>query len=636
MALISLNKVHLGYGSPLLDGVSLAIERGEKVALVGRNGCGKSTLLKLIDGVIQPDDGSLVFEDGIRVARLDQEVPTDTSGSVFDVVAGGLGRIGEAIQQYHHLTHSLSDTDSQAQLKALEDCQATIEAAGAWDMERLVESLITRLDLPQEADIQSLSGGLKRRVLLARALVLSPDILLLDEPTNHLDLDAILWLEGFLSSWTGTLLFITHDRVFLQKLASRIIELDRGNLTDFPGDYPTYLKRKAELLESESKTQAEFDKKLAQEEAWIRQGIKARRTRDMGRVRRLLEMRKERQERRARSGQVNLQLQQAERSGKLVVEVEHVHFGFDQKPILNDVSTTILRGDKVGIIGPNGCGKTTLIRLLLGELTPDSGKVKLGTQLQIAYFDQYRAALDEEASVIDNVAQGSDRVTINGKNTHVIGYLQDFLFSPDRARQPVKSLSGGERNRLLLARLFTQPANVLVLDEPTNDLDADTLELLEELLTDYPGTVLIVSHDRAFLNNLVTSVLAFEGNGTVNEYVGGYDDWLRQRPPSQDSGKTLSAPVKTAATEKKISPQDKPKKLSFKEEKELEGLPGRIEKLEGDIEVLTAAMAEPDFYQQSKTLIAERQDALTQMQTDLNDAYARWEMLESLRQPVVS
>ncbi len=636
MALISLNKVHLGYGSPLLDGVSLAIERGEKVALVGRNGCGKSTLLKLIDGVIQPDDGSLVFEDGIRVARLDQEVPTDTSGSVFDVVAGGLGRIGEAIQQYHHLTHSLSDTDSQAQLKALEDCQATIEAAGAWDMERLVESLITRLDLPQEADIQSLSGGLKRRVLLARALVLSPDILLLDEPTNHLDLDAILWLEGFLSSWTGTLLFITHDRVFLQKLASRIIELDRGHLTDFPGDYPTYLKRKAELLESESKTQAEFDKKLAQEEAWIRQGIKARRTRDMGRVRRLLEMRKERQERRARSGQVNLQLQQAERSGKLVVEVEHVHFGFDQKPILNDVSTTILRGDKVGIIGPNGCGKTTLIRLLLGELTPDSGKVKLGTQLQIAYFDQYRAALDEEASVIDNVAQGSDRVTINGKNTHVIGYLQDFLFSPDRARQPVKSLSGGERNRLLLARLFTQPANVLVLDEPTNDLDADTLELLEELLTDYPGTVLIVSHDRAFLNNLVTSVLAFEGNGTVNEYVGGYDDWLRQRPPSQDSGKTLSAPVKTAATEKKISPQDKPKKLSFKEEKELEGLPGRIEKLEGDIEVLTAAMAEPDFYQQSKTLIAERQDALTQMQTDLNDAYARWEMLESLRQPVVS
>lgn len=636
MALISLNKVHLGYGSPLLDGVSLAIERGEKVALVGRNGCGKSTLLKLIDGVIQPDDGSLVFEDGIRVARLDQEVPTDTSGSVFDVVAGGLGRIGEAIQQYHHLTHSLSDTDSQVQLKALEDCQATIEAAGAWDMERLVESLITRLDLPQEADIQSLSGGLKRRVLLARALVLSPDILLLDEPTNHLDLDAILWLEGFLSNWTGTLLFITHDRVFLQKLASRIIELDRGHLTDFPGDYPTYLKRKAELLESESRTQAEFDKKLAQEEAWIRQGIKARRTRDMGRVRRLLEMRKERQERRARSGQVNLQLQQADRSGKLVVEVEHVHFGFDQKPILNDVSTTILRGDKVGIIGPNGCGKTTLIRLLLGELTPDSGKVKLGTQLQIAYFDQYRAALDEEASVIDNVAQGSDRVTINGKNTHVIGYLQDFLFSPDRARQPVKSLSGGERNRLLLARLFTQPANVLVLDEPTNDLDADTLELLEELLTDYPGTVLIVSHDRAFLNNLVTSVLAFEGNGTVNEYVGGYDDWIRQRPPSQDTGKSLNAPVKTALPEKKTSPQDKPKKLSFKEEKELEGLPGRIEKLEGDIEILTAAMAEPDFYQQSKTLIAERQDALTQMQTDLNDAYARWEMLESLRQPVVS
>ena len=636
MALISLNKVHLGYGSPLLDGVNLSIERGERVALVGRNGCGKSTLLKLIDGVIQADDGTLAFEEGIRVTRLDQEVPIDTHGSVFDVVAGGLGPIGEAIQQYHHLTHSLSEQNSEAELKALEICQATIEAAGAWDMERLVESLITRLDLPQEADIKTLSGGLKRRVLLARALVLSPDVLLLDEPTNHLDLDAILWLEEFLSNWTGTLLFITHDRVFLQKLATRIIELDRGYLTDFPGDYPTYLRRKAELLESESKSQAEFDKKLAQEEAWIRQGIKARRTRDMGRVRRLIEMRNERQERRARSGQVSLQLQQAERSGKLVAEVENVNFSFENRPILNDFSTTILRGDKVGIIGPNGCGKTTLIRLLLGELTADSGKVKLGTGLQIAYFDQYRAALDEEASVIDNVAQGSDRVTINGKNTHVIGYLQDFLFAPDRARQPVKSLSGGERNRLLLARLFTQPANILVLDEPTNDLDADTLELLEELLTDYSGTVLIVSHDRAFLNNLVTSVLAFEGDGKVNEYVGGYDDWIRQRPASFESSKTPTTSPKPKEPENKAIGRDKPKKLSYKEERELEALPAQIEKLEGDIATLTAFMAEPDFYQQPKELITERQNDLTQMQKDLQHAYERWESLESLQNLITS
>ena len=634
MALITLNTIHLGYGHPLLDGISFALDKGERVALVGRNGTGKSTLLKLIDRRIVPDDGELAYADGVRVARLDQEVPLETAGSVFDVVAAGLGEIGDAIRRYHHLTHDLGEAPSAAVLQELEDCQHIIEAAGAWDMEKTVENLLTRLGLPIDDDIASLSGGLKRRVLLAQALASQPDVLLLDEPTNHLDLDAILWLEEFLLGWSGTLVFITHDRVFLQRLATRIIELDRGRLTDFPGDYPTYLQRKEDLLEAEAKANAEFDKKLAQEEAWIRQGIKARRTRDMGRVKRLKEMRETRSERRQRAGQVSMQVQQAERSGKLVVEAEDVGFSYGDRPIVAGLTTTILRGDKVGIIGPNGCGKTTLLRLMLGQLAPTTGRIKLGTNLQIAYFDQYRAVLDENASVVDNVAQGSDRVTVNGRNTHVIGYLQDFLFTPDRARQPVKSLSGGERNRLLLARLFTQPANLLVLDEPTNDLDADTLDLLEELLIDYAGTVLVVSHDRAFLNNLVTSVLAFEGDGVVNEYVGGYDDWVRQRPTAATAAEAAPAPSKSAAppTVPTPAPTPKARKLSFKEQKELETLPADIERLEAEIAATTAAMAQADFYQQSREVMARTQSELSERQTQLETAYARWEALESLRE----
>ena len=635
MSLISLNNIHLGYGHPLLDGISFSLDKGERVALVGRNGTGKSTLLKLIDRQIPADDGDIAFADGVRVARLDQEVPLETAGSVFDVVATGLGEIGDAVRRYHHLTHDMSGEPGTAVLQELEDCQHIIEAAGAWDMEKTVENLLTRLSLPVDVDIASLSGGLKRRVLLARALAAQPDILLLDEPTNHLDLDAILWLEEFLLGWPGTLVFITHDRVFLQRLATRIIELDRGHLTDFPGDYPTYQRRKAELLEAEAKSHAEFDKKLAQEEVWIRQGIKARRTRDMGRVKRLVEMREARSERRVRSGQVSMQVQQGERSGKLVVEAENVSFRYGDQPIVDALTTTILRGDKVGIIGPNGCGKTTLLRLMLGQLEPTSGKIKLGTNLQIAYFDQYRATLDENATVIDNVAQGSDRVTVNGRNTHVIGYLQDFLFTPDRARQPVKSLSGGERNRLLLARLFTQPANLLVLDEPTNDLDADTLDLLEELLIDYSGTVLVVSHDRAFLNNLVTSVLAFEGHGTVNEYVGGYDDWVRQRaqspavssPVRSDEGKgPATPPISKPAT------PIKGRKMSFKEQKELEGLPQTIEQLETELTVINESMAQPGFYQQNKDDITRSQAELAEKQCALESAYIRWEALEALRE----
>lgn len=635
MALITLNQVHLGYGHPLLDGISFSLEKGERVALVGRNGTGKSTLLKLIDRRIVADDGDIAFADGIRVARLDQEVPLDTAGSVFDVVALGLGEIGDAIRRYHHLTQALGNHPDTKVLTELEECQHIIEAANAWDMETTIENLLTRLSLPSDDDIASLSGGLKRRVLLAKALASQPDILLLDEPTNHLDLDAILWLEEFLLGWPGTLIFITHDRVFLQRLATRIIELDRGHLTDFPGDYPTYLRRKAELLEAEAKSNAEFDKKLQQEEVWIRQGIKARRTRDMGRVKRLVEMRESRSQRRVQSGQVNMQVQQAERSGKLVVEMEGVGFHYGDHTIVKDLTTTILRGDKVGIIGPNGCGKTTLLRLMLGQLEATSGTIKLGTNLQIAYFDQYRITLDENATVIDNVAQGSDRVTVNGRNTHVIGYLQDFLFTPDRARQPVKSLSGGERNRLLLARLFTQPANLLVLDEPTNDLDADTLDLLEELLIDYTGTVLVVSHDRAFLNNLVTSVLAYEGDGVINEYIGGYDDWVRQRPPMMSPGEAsrgLGQKPAPQAPEVVISKtQSKGRKMSFKEIKELESLPSQIESLERAIETLTQGMANPDFYQQAKDLITAHQADLALQQKTLETAYGRWEELEALR-----
>jgi ATP-binding cassette subfamily F protein uup len=628
MPLIHVRHLQLGFGHPLLDGIDFSVDQGERICLVGRNGTGKSTLLKLLSGDLTPDDGEVIRAEGLKISRLDQEVPLETQGSVFDIVSGGLGPLGDLIRRFHHLSHLMATETDSSHLPELETCQQAIEANGGWGIEQKVEALITRLDLPIDAAIESLSGGLKRRVLLGKALAGEPDVLLLDEPTNHLDLSAILWLEEFLLNWPGTLIFITHDRVFLRKLATRIIELDRGKLFDWPGDYDTYLRRKNEQLEAEAKQHSEFDKKLAQEEMWIRQGIKARRTRDMGRVRRLLDMRQERAARRVRTGQAKMLIQQAERSGKLVVEAEQVRFEYDHRPIIKDFSTTILRGDKIGIIGPNGCGKTTLIRLLLGNLQPSEGSIRLGTHLDIAYFDQYRSQLDETASIIDNVAQGSDRVTINGRNTHVIGYLKDFLFSPERARQPVKSLSGGERNRLLLARLFTQPANLLVLDEPTNDLDGETLELLEELLTEYAGTVLLVSHDRAFLNNLVTSVLVFEGEGLVNEYVGGYDDWLRQRktPEPQPTSKVTPPPALVKLV------RDKPKKLSFKEQRELENLPQQIESLETKIAALNEEMGRPEFYQQSKEMMTKTQAHLSETQETLEKAYVRWEELEALRE----
>ena len=627
--ILTFRNVILSLGQPpLLNGVSFAIDRGERLCLLGRNGAGKSTLLKLVAGEIQADDGEIVRAQGLKVAQLAQEVPQGTSGAVFHVVAEGLGSAGALIERYHTLAAQVAEGEA-AVLAELERCQHELEAVDGWTLTQRVDTVLSRLALTAVADhdIANLSGGLKRRVMLARALVGEPDLLLLDEPTNHLDIEAITWLEEFLLGWDGALLFITHDRAFLKRLATRIIELDRGRLADFPGDYAQYLARKEALLAEEERHNALFDKRLAQEEAWIRQGIKARRTRNEGRVRALKRLREERAVRRERTGSARIAIQESERSGKIVIEAEHLGFDYDGRVIVRDLSTTIQRGDKIGIIGPNGSGKTTLLRLLLGELAPTRGTVRHGTNLQVAYFDQYRAALEEEKTVQDNVGEGSDVVTINGQRKHVLGYLQDFLFTPDRARQPVKALSGGERNRLLLAKLFTRPSNLLVLDEPTNDLDADTLELLEELVRDYAGTVLLVSHDRAFLNNVVTGSLVFEGDGVVNDYVGGYDDWLRQRPAPAAERK----PADKSKAEHAEPARDKPKKLSYKDQRELDALPQKIETLEAERAGLQAQMGAPQFYQQDKTAISAFQARLAQLDAELAAAYARWEALEALR-----
>src|SRR5688572_3540572 len=531
MALLTLNGVDYGVGGPLLlEHVDLAIEAGERIALIGRNGAGKSTLLKLLAGDLKPDDGAVRVEGGRRIARLEQEVPQDAAGSVFDVVATGLGELGRLLAEYHHLIESLAAGTDTGDTEALAAVQARIEAAHGWSLDQRVADTLTRLGLDGDADFARLSGGMKRRVLLARALVSTPDLLLLDEPTNHLDIEAIDWLEGFLKGWSGALVFVTHDRRFLRALATRIVEIDRGRVTSWPGDWTNYLRRQEERANAEAQESARFDKLLAQEETWIRQGIKARRTRDEGRVRRLEAMRLERSQRREQMGRVRMEAAQGEASGKKVIEAKDVTFAYGDRVLVRDESTTVLRGDRVGLIGPNGSGKTTLLKLLLGQLAPQAGTVKQGTGLSVAYFDQQRATLREDWNAMENVAEGRDFVELNGKRKHVLGYLQDFLFTPERARAPITRLSGGERNRLLLARLFAQPSNLLVMDEPTNDLDVETLELLEELLADYPGTLLLVSHDRDFLDQVVTSTLVMEGEGRVGEYVGGYSDWLRQRP----------------------------------------------------------------------------------------------------------
>src|SRR5687768_1690860 len=526
MPLITLQNVDYGVGGPLLlDDAGLSIEPGERIALIGRNGAGKSTLLKLLDGELHPDDGEVRVETGVRVARLEQEVPAGAAGDVFDVVAEGLGELGAWLAEFHHLSHA-----DPVDMDALARVQARIEAVHGWSADQRVVETLTRLDLDGDASFAGLSGGLKRRVLLARALVCAPDVLLLDEPTNHLDIAAIDWLEGFLKAWAGALVFVTHDRRFLRALATRIVEIDRGQVTSWPGDWANYERRREERLNAQAQENARFDKLLAQEEVWIRQGIKARRTRDEGRVRRLKAMRSERSDRRDLTGNVRMEVAQGESSGRKVIEAKDVSFAYGGQPVVRDLSTVVMRGDRIGLIGPNGSGKTTLLKLLLGELAPTTGEVKIGSNIQVAYFDQYRATLREDWNAIENVAEGRESVEVNGRHKHVIGYLQDFLFTPERARAPITRLSGGERNRLLLARLFAQPSNLLVMDEPTNDLDVETLELLEELLADYPGTLLLVSHDRDFLDNVVTSTVVMEGGGRVGEYVGGYSDWERQRP----------------------------------------------------------------------------------------------------------
>ncbi len=627
MALITLRNIQLGFGGPaLLEDVSLSIETGERVCLLGRNGTGKSTLMKIIAQEVTPEDGEMVVRQDACITRLEQEVPGRFTGSVFEVVAAGLGELGGLVRRYHEISAALeSGGGDEGLLKQLEQAQHELEAVNGWQTEQRVETVISRLSLEPDLSFDQLSGGLKRRVMLARALVQEPDLLLLDEPTNHLDIESIDWLEDFLKGYGGTLLFVTHDRVFMQKLATRIIELDRGRLTDWPGDYANFLRRKDEMLNAEEKANQRFDKKLAQEEVWIRQGIKARRTRNEGRVRALKQMREERGHRRERESVATMSMQGAGRSGKLVVEVGNLGYAWDEAPIIKGFTTSILRGDKVGIIGPNGSGKTTLLSLLLGGIEPQQGTVDLGTKLEVAYFDQLRGALEEEKTVQDNLAGGSDKVEVNGTSKHVISYLQDFLFAPDRVRQPVKSLSGGERNRLMLAKLFSRPFNVLVMDEPTNDLDMETLELLEEMLLEYQGTLLLVSHDRSFLNNVVTSTLVFEGGGRVGEYVGGYDDWIRQRATGGEQKSSASKVVDQQVQK----PKSKSNKLSYKDQRELDGLPQKIEQLDAELETLHAAMAEPGFYQQDGVMISGITTKLEGLEQELEHSYARWEMLES-------
>lgn len=623
--LLQLRELRLAYGlDVLLDDAEISIDKGERVALVGRNGTGKSTLMKIVAEEIEPDVVKRESKPGLKISRLEQEVPAGTAGSVYDVTAGGLGEAGRAVARYHELTARLSAGEDV--MDAFSRAQAELEAHDGWTLAQQVESTLSRLNLDPDWDFNALSGGQKRRVLLARALVCDPDLLLLDEPTNHLDIAAIAQLEEMLLAWNGALLFITHDRAFLRTLATRIIDLDRGKLTSWPGNYDKFLDGKEKMLADEDKANALFDKRLAQEEVWIRQGIKARRTRNEGRVRALKAMRAERAERRERTGNANIVTQEAARSGKNVVVAENLSYAWGDKPIVRNLSTVIQRGDKLGIIGPNGAGKTTLIRLLLGQLAPDSGEVALGTNLDIAHFDQHRAALDDSISVLDNVAGGRSSVTINGQERHIMSYLGDFLFSPKRARSPTHVLSGGERNRLLLAKLFTRPANLLVMDEPTNDLDVETLELLEERLMNYEGTLMLVSHDRAFLDNVVTSSLVVEGDGRIGEYVGGYSDYLRQRPaepkPATPARKPATSPT-SASTAKPAST------LSTNERKELRDLPGKIDTLEQEMAQREAVFAEPGFYDRDPADIKKATDAFAKAEAALEAALERWEALEA-------
>ena len=627
MALISLQEINLAFSGPLIfERLSLQLEPGERIALLGRNGAGKTTLMKVMVGIQKVDDGKVIWQKGIQVTHLPQEVPADILGSVFDVVLSGLGKRAELLSQHHQVTHRLQTEHTPELLRQLDDLQAKLDHTGSWDVNNQVEEVIEKMKLDPDSDFQKLSGGQKRRALLARALVLKPEVLLLDEPTNHLDIDSMLWLEGFLLNYPGTVFFVTHDRMFMTRLATRIIELDRGKIYSWECDYKTFLERKQAALDIEEAQWEHFDKKLAEEEVWIRKGVKARRCRNEGRVKALERLREEKKAQRKVLGQVTMRAQKADPSGHRVVKVSNLGFSYADKCLIRDFTTQIMRGDKIGVIGPNGSGKTTLLKLLLGKLEPQKGKVTLGTNLQIAYYDQLREQLEEDKTVAQNISGESETIMINGKPRHIIGYLQDFLFTPDRARTPVKVLSGGERNRLFLARLFTKPSNVLVMDEPTNDLDIETLELLEELLLDYPGTLLLVSHDRVFLNNVVTSTMVLEGDGIINEYTGGYDDWLDQKKSA------LPAPLQPKIEKEVVRPKKAvvPRKLTSKEQRELDEMPGRIDKLEAEQSEIYALMADFEFYQKDPAEIAKVKTRSELLSIELQKAYQRWEHLEEL------
>ena len=632
MPCLTLENASLAYGlMPLLDHADLLLDVGERVGLIGRNGAGKSSLLKVLAGDSKLDDGKVWRAPGIRWAYVPQEPPLDPEHTVYEAVAEGLGPLQQVLVQYHAVSHALSDpdADTEALLERMQLLQHDLEAQDGWQAQARVDNVLNRLELDADAPVASLSGGWRKRVALARALVAEPEVLLLDEPTNHLDFAAIEWLEELLLSFRGAVVFITHDRRFLDRLATRIVELDRGHLTEFNGNFAAYQLKKEELLAVEATHAAKFDKMLAQEEAWIRQGVKARRTRNEGRVRRLERLRLERAARRERQGNVRLALDSGERSGKLVAELTHVSKAFGDKVVIRDFSCRIMRGDRIGLLGPNGAGKSTLLKLILGELEPDSGSVERGTSINIAYFDQMREQLDEEATLSDTISPGSDFVQIGNERKHVISYLGDFLFPPQRARAPVKSLSGGERNRLLLARLFARPANVLVLDEPTNDLDIDTLELLEELLQDFGGTLFLVSHDRAFLDNTVTQVISFDGGGQLTEFGGGYDDW-RRFTEQQAQLQQQETKAKAVTTPRPAAVKPAAARLGFKEARELEALPERIEALEAEQNGINVALADPELYRTDPQRVKALQARLAELEAEVGKALARWEELEAL------